>query len=265
MSRFLALVLAATRRRLPSLVTGTAEVITAVTAGTAEAGTEATEAAAGGVGRASGSACWASAPRWLLRPTPTRHRQSTIRRQPITRRPTPIRRLGIRRPGMGIRRDITLRTSARNPARDWASAPDAAVRAGPSRSKRAIDRWRAALGEAAERKQIYSRIPRGEYRPVQAADIWKHVADNLSRPTSKASGLEFLRSATQIHRGGIAALPKTLEPAERREQARGVDDPAPSDGADQGRVCAGRPTHDGNATPWTAARAEPHRRGRQPR
>lgn len=75
------------------------------------------------------------------------------------------------------------------------------------------------VNEAAERKQIYSRIPRGEYRPVQAADIWKHVADNLSRPTSKASGLEFLRSATQIHRGGIAAFPKTLEPAERREQA----------------------------------------------
>jgi len=75
------------------------------------------------------------------------------------------------------------------------------------------------VNEAAERKQIYSRIPRGEYRPVQAADIWKHVADNLSRPTSKAAGLEFLRSATQIHRGGIAAFPKTLEPAERREQA----------------------------------------------
>jgi hypothetical protein len=74
------------------------------------------------------------------------------------------------------------------------------------------------VNEAAERKQIYSRIPRGEYRPVQAADIWKHVADNISRSTTKASGLEFLRNATQIHRGGISALPKVLEPAERRQQ-----------------------------------------------
>jgi hypothetical protein len=75
------------------------------------------------------------------------------------------------------------------------------------------------VNEAAERRRIYSRIPRGEYRPVQASDIWKHVANNLSRPTTKASALEFMRVGTQIYRGSISALPATLEPAERRERA----------------------------------------------
>ncbi|MGD0106982.1 MAG: AAA family ATPase [Rhodopila sp.] len=73
------------------------------------------------------------------------------------------------------------------------------------------------VNEAAERKQIYSRIPRGEYREVRAAEIWKHVADNISRPTTKASALDFTRAGTDIIRGGLAAFPAALEPAERRE------------------------------------------------
>jgi hypothetical protein len=75
------------------------------------------------------------------------------------------------------------------------------------------------VNEATERKKIYGRIPRGEYRRVDAGDIWKHVSDNLSRPSMKASALDFLRVGTQIHRGSISALPAALEPAERREQA----------------------------------------------
>jgi AAA domain/TrwC relaxase len=84
---------------------------------------------------------------------------------------------------------------------------------------RHIETTHLIVNEAAERKRIYSRIPRGEYRPVRSADIWKHVADNLSRPATKASALEFMRVGTHIHRGNIADLPATLEPAERREQA----------------------------------------------
>lgn len=75
------------------------------------------------------------------------------------------------------------------------------------------------VNEAAERKQIYSRIPRGEYQPVQSADIWKHVADNISRPTAKASALEFMKLGSEIHRGNVSALPAVLEQAERREMA----------------------------------------------
>lgn len=84
---------------------------------------------------------------------------------------------------------------------------------------RQIETTYLLVNEAAERKQIYSRIPRGEYRPVQSVEIWRHVADNLSRPSTKASALAFLRVGTEIHRGGIAALPSALEPAERRERA----------------------------------------------
>ena len=84
---------------------------------------------------------------------------------------------------------------------------------------RQIETTYLIVNEAAERKKIYSRIPRGEYRPIQSAEIWKHVADNLSRPSTKASALEFMRVGTEIFRGGIAAFPAALEPAERRDQA----------------------------------------------
>ena len=84
---------------------------------------------------------------------------------------------------------------------------------------RQVDTTHLIVNEAAERRRIYGRIPRGEYRPVQSDDIWKHVADNLSRPTAKASALDFMRRGTDIHRGGVSALPAALEPAERREKA----------------------------------------------
>lgn len=83
---------------------------------------------------------------------------------------------------------------------------------------RQTDQTIMIVNEAAERKRIYSRIPRGEYQPVQQADIWKHVADNLSRPSTKASALEFMKLGSEIHRGNVSALPDTLEPAERREK-----------------------------------------------
>ena len=75
------------------------------------------------------------------------------------------------------------------------------------------------VNEATERRKIYSGFARGEvHPPIRAADVWKHVADNLSRPTVKASALDFMRETTVIRRGGLAALPATLEPAERREK-----------------------------------------------
>jgi hypothetical protein len=75
------------------------------------------------------------------------------------------------------------------------------------------------VNEASERKKIFTHVPRGEHRIVRDDDIWKHVADNMSRPTTKASALDFMRDGTDIYRGNISALPATLEPAERRERA----------------------------------------------
>ena len=85
---------------------------------------------------------------------------------------------------------------------------------------RQVETTHLIVNEAAERRKIYSRFARGEeHPPIRAADVWKHVADNLSRPAVKASALDFMRDMTGIRRGGLAALPATLEPAERRERA----------------------------------------------
>ncbi len=73
------------------------------------------------------------------------------------------------------------------------------------------------VNEAAERRKIFSRLPRGEYHPISSADVWKHVADNLDRPATKASATDFLRDGAKIYRGGLAGLAKGMEPAERRE------------------------------------------------
>ena len=66
------------------------------------------------------------------------------------------------------------------------------------------------VNEAAERKRIYSRLTRGEHRPVHAAvreaDVWKHVAANISRPSTKASALEFMRVGSDFRRGSVSAL-----------------------------------------------------------
>lgn len=85
---------------------------------------------------------------------------------------------------------------------------------------RQVETTHLIVNEAAERKKIYSGFARGEvHPPIRSGDIWKHVADNLSRPTAKASAMDFMRDMTGIRRGGLAALPAALEPAERRERA----------------------------------------------
>ena len=74
------------------------------------------------------------------------------------------------------------------------------------------------VNEAAERKKIFSKIPAGEFRPVKDADIWKHVADNLNRSTTKAGALDFLKHGTDIQRGSTQALPASHEHSERLDQ-----------------------------------------------
>jgi hypothetical protein len=78
------------------------------------------------------------------------------------------------------------------------------------------------VSEAAERKDVASRIPIGECRPIREDDIWANVAANLGRQPIKASALEFLKQRTSIQRGTQMALPLSLERAEHRER---VGDP----------------------------------------
>jgi hypothetical protein len=74
------------------------------------------------------------------------------------------------------------------------------------------------VNEAAERKQIYSKLPRGEFLDLKQDGIWRHVDANMDRQTTKATATEFIRAGTNLYRGAVNALPATLEPAERRQQ-----------------------------------------------
>jgi hypothetical protein len=74
------------------------------------------------------------------------------------------------------------------------------------------------VNEAAERRQIASRIPIGEYRPIRDDDIWNNVAENLGRQPIKASAIEVLKRSAVVYRGSISAIPQGLATAERRER-----------------------------------------------
>jgi conjugative relaxase-like TrwC/TraI family protein len=74
------------------------------------------------------------------------------------------------------------------------------------------------VNEAAERKKIFARMPRGQFQPIREADIWKHVGDNLARPTNKASAVDFLKQGTDLRQGSTQALPTSHEHAERLDQ-----------------------------------------------
>jgi hypothetical protein len=80
------------------------------------------------------------------------------------------------------------------------------------------------VNEAEERRQIASRIPLNEFRPIREEDIWKNVATNLSRQPIKEGSLEFLKRGSQIIRGTTIALPTAMEAAERAGQGRSAFD-----------------------------------------
>jgi hypothetical protein len=78
------------------------------------------------------------------------------------------------------------------------------------------------INEAAERKKIYSQLPRGEFLDLKQDGIWRHVAGNLDRVTTKATASDFMKLGSRLYRGTVAALPATLAPAERREKEGGL-------------------------------------------
>ncbi len=87
----------------------------------------------------------------------------------------------------------------------------------PAESRQRDTTW-LVTNEAAERKQIASRIPIGTFQPIRDADIWRNVANNLGRADMRQSATDFLRQSSGIRRGSIAALPAASVPAATREQ-----------------------------------------------
>jgi hypothetical protein len=70
--------------------------------------------------------------------------------------------------------------------------------------------------EAAERRQIASRLPIGER--IQTEGVWRNVGDNLGRAGVTETATGFLRTGTDIRRGAVMALPAASVAAETREQ-----------------------------------------------
>jgi hypothetical protein len=93
-----------------------------------------------------------------------------------------------------------------------------ARKAYPAESRNRDTTW-MVINEATERRQIASRIPIGEFRPISQDAIWANVASNLGRQNVRDNALDFLRVGSSIQRGTTMALAAALEPAERRERA----------------------------------------------
>jgi hypothetical protein len=94
----------------------------------------------------------------------------------------------------------------------------------PAESRQRDTTW-LVTNEAAERRQIASRIPIGTFQPIRDADIWRNVGDNLGRADMRQSATDFLRHGSGIRRGSVTALPAAGARAETREQ-EGLPAPA---------------------------------------
>lgn len=73
------------------------------------------------------------------------------------------------------------------------------------------------VGEAAERREITAKRPRGDFRPINEGDVWDNVARNLSRKPERSSALAFLDRAANVRRGTVRTFQGELERMERRE------------------------------------------------
>ncbi len=93
-----------------------------------------------------------------------------------------------------------------------------ARKAYPAESRNRDTTW-MVINEATERRQIASRIPIGEFRPISQDAIWANVASNLGRQNVRDNALDFLRVGSSIQRGTTMAVAAALESAERRERA----------------------------------------------
>jgi hypothetical protein len=76
--------------------------------------------------------------------------------------------------------------------------------------------------DGAERREIASRRPLGDPRPIREADVWVNMARNLSRAPEKASALDFLEVARDLRHGAVQGLQAGLRPGEQR-QAEGME------------------------------------------
>jgi hypothetical protein len=71
--------------------------------------------------------------------------------------------------------------------------------------------------DGAERREIASRRPLGDLRPIREADVWANMTRNLERQPETPAALDLLDRAHRLQRGAARALQAGLRPAEQRE------------------------------------------------
>ena len=75
--------------------------------------------------------------------------------------------------------------------------------------------------DGAERREIATRRPLGDPRPIREADVWANMARNLARQPEMPGALDFLERAHRVRRSAVRSLQAGLQPAEQR-QAEGL-------------------------------------------
>lgn len=118
------------------------------------------------------------------------------------------------------------------------------------------------VSDAAERREIATKRPRGDFRSINEGDVWDNVARNLSRKPERSSALAFLDRATNVRRGTVRTFQSELHRMERR-QAEGQ---APTTEAkSRGQVHAAAQTTQQRqaARPMSSARARLEQAARQ--
>ncbi|MBV8915067.1 MAG: relaxase domain-containing protein, partial [Acetobacteraceae bacterium] len=88
---------------------------------------------------------------------------------------------------------------------------------GYTASSRHRDETLLVVGDAAERREIAARRPRGDFRPIGEGDVWANVARNLARKPERSSALAFLERAVNVRRGTVRTFQGELERLERRQ------------------------------------------------
>jgi hypothetical protein len=72
------------------------------------------------------------------------------------------------------------------------------------------------VSDGAERREITTRRPLGDARPIREHDVWANVARNLSRQPEQESALAFMERAHQVRREATTALQIGLQRIEQR-------------------------------------------------
>jgi hypothetical protein len=72
------------------------------------------------------------------------------------------------------------------------------------------------VSEGAERREITTRRPLGDTRPIRESDVWANIARNLSRQPEQESALAFMERAHRVRRDATTAMQIGFQRIEQR-------------------------------------------------